>query len=251
MRDYSDHATLTVSDCVLTANKGGTLFGGIGINNELGPAAPVERGNPRDAGEAYADRPAGFPSLMVVNCIISDNSGSGVANRSAIVTIINSSISGNFVGNSGGQFGTGGGIYTGGGKLPGNLTVINSTISGNFASLGGGGIESDFSALSVVNSTISGNSIGDPDYGDGGGIGASSGTLVNSNGYRQLGCYLWRRLRWNGGNRKYNPDRECGGEHRWQCHVARLQRQQRRCRRSSKRPGRSDQYRPAAWSVAA
>ena len=117
---------------------------------------------------------------MVVNCIISDNSGSGVANRSAIVTIINSSISGNFVGNSGGQFGTGGGIYTGGGKLPGNLTVINSTISGNFASLGGGGIESDFSALSVVNSTISGNSIGDPDYGDGGGIGASSGTLVNS-----------------------------------------------------------------------
>ncbi len=180
MRDYSDHATLTVSDCVVTANKGGTLFGGIGINNELGPAAPVERGNPRDAGEAYADRPAGFPSLMVVNCIISDNSGSGVANRSAIVTIINSSISGNFVGNSGGQFGTGGGIYTGGGKLPGNLTVINSTISGNFASLGGGGIESDFSALSVVNSTISGNSIGDPDYGDGGGIGATSVTLVNS-----------------------------------------------------------------------
>ena len=104
MRDYSDHATLTVSDCVVTANKGGTLFGGIGINNELGPAAPVERGNPRDAGEAYADRPAGFPSLMVVNCIISDNSGSGVANRSAIVTIINSSISGNFVGNSHGRY---------------------------------------------------------------------------------------------------------------------------------------------------
>jgi hypothetical protein len=177
---YSDHATLTVSDCVVTANKGGTLFGGIGINNELGPAAPVERGNPSDAREAYADRPAGFPSLMVVNCIISDNSGSGVANRSAIVTIINSTISGNFVGNSGGQFGTGGGIYTGGGKLPGNLTVINSTISGNFASLGGGGIASDFSSLTIVNSTISGNSTGDPDYGNGGGIGASSVTVVNS-----------------------------------------------------------------------
>ena len=101
-------------------------------------------------------------------------------NFSADVTIINSTISGNFVGNSGGQFGTGGGINTGGGKLPGNLTVINSTISGNFASLGGGGIASGFSGLTIVNSTISGNSIGDPDYGNGGGIGASSVTLVNS-----------------------------------------------------------------------
>jgi hypothetical protein len=177
---YSDHATLTVRDCVVTANKGGTRFGGIGINNSLGPAAPVEGENPRDAREAYADHPAGFVTLTVANCVISDNSGSGVGNYSAIVTIINSTISGNFVGNSGGQFGTGGGINTGGGKLPGNLTVINSTISGNFASLGGGGIASDFSGLTIVNSTISGNSIGDPDYGNGGGIAASSVTLLNS-----------------------------------------------------------------------
>jgi hypothetical protein len=177
---YSDHATLTVSDCVVTANKGGTRFGGIGIDNALGPAAPVEGGNPRDAREAYADHPAGFVTLTVANCVISDNSGSGVGNFSADVTIFNSTISGNFVGNSGGQFGTGGGIDTDGGKLPGNLTVINSTISGNFASLGGGGIASGFSGLTIVNSTISGNSTGDPDKGTAGGIGASAVTLLNS-----------------------------------------------------------------------
>jgi hypothetical protein len=175
---YSDHATLTVSDCVVTANKGGTRFGGIGIDNSLGPAAPVEGGNPRDAREAYADHPADFVTLTVANCVISDNSGSGVDNFSADVTIINSTISGNFVGNSGGQFGTGGGVNTGGGKLPGNLTVINSTISGNSASLGGGGIASGFSVLTIVNSTISGNSVGDPDDGYGGGVVASGGGVV-------------------------------------------------------------------------
>ena len=40
---YSDHSTLTVSNCVVTANKGGSLFG-IGINGILGPTTRVERG---------------------------------------------------------------------------------------------------------------------------------------------------------------------------------------------------------------
>jgi hypothetical protein len=178
---YSDHATLTVSNCVVTRNNGDSSFGGIGINNDFGPSAPVERGNPRDAREAYADHPAAFfPTLMIANCVISDNAGSGVENSSAVVTIIDSTISGNSVSNSGGQFGEGGGIYTGGGKLPGDLTVINSTISNNFASLGGGGIASGFSGLTIVNSTISGNSVGDPDYGGGGGLAASTLTITNS-----------------------------------------------------------------------
>jgi hypothetical protein len=116
---YSDHASLTVSNCVVTANKGDNSFGGIGINNLLGPVAPVQHGNPREAREAYANHPAGFATLTVANCVISDNSGSGIENQSAIVTIINSTISGNSVGNSGGQFGEGGGIYTGGASSPG------------------------------------------------------------------------------------------------------------------------------------
>ena len=128
---FSDHATLTVSNCVVSDNIGGFSFGGIGIDNTLGPAAPVERGNARDGRGAYTNHPAGFPMLAVANCVISDNSGSGVQNLSAPVTIINTTISGN-------SADEGGGINTGGGKLPGNLTVINSTISGNFASSDGG-----------------------------------------------------------------------------------------------------------------
>ena len=167
---FSDHATLTVSNCVVSDNIGGPSFGGIGIDNNLGPAAPVERGNARDGRRAYTNHPAGFPMLTVANCVISDNSGSGVQNLSAPVTIINTTISGN-------SADEGGGINTGGGKLPGNLTVINSTISGNFASSDGGGIASCFSGLTIVNSTISGNSVGDPDYGYGGGIAAGSGVV--------------------------------------------------------------------------
>jgi hypothetical protein len=167
---FSDHATLTVSNCVVSDNIGGFSVGGIGIDNNLGPAAPVERGNARDGRRAYTNHPAGFPMLTVANCVISDNSGSGVQNLSAPVTIINTTISGNSADG-------GGGIYTGGGKLPGNLTVINSTISGNFASSDGGGIASGFSVLTIVNSTISGNSVGDPDYGDGGGIASGYGVV--------------------------------------------------------------------------
>ena len=167
---FSDHATLTVSNCVVSDNIGGFSFGGIGIDNIRGPAAPAERGNARDGRGPYTSHPAGFPMLTVANCVISDNSGSGVQNLSAPVTIINTTISGN-------SAEEGGGINTGGGKLPGNLTVINSTISGNFASSDGGGIASFFSGLTIVNSTISGNTVGDPDYGDGGGIAAGSGVV--------------------------------------------------------------------------
>jgi hypothetical protein len=164
---YIDHGEASVSNCIVSDN---IAFGGISIDNRNGPAVPVERGNASDGRRAYANHPAGFPMLTVANCVISDNSGSGVDNRSARVTIINTTISGN-------SAGEGGGIYTGGGKLPGNLTVINSTISGNFASSDGGGIASGFSVLTIVNSTISGNSVGDPDYGDGGGIASGYGVV--------------------------------------------------------------------------
>jgi hypothetical protein len=175
----SDYATLSVSNCVVTANNAYDC-GGIAINNAPppGPTAPGEREDLRDAREGCGDHPAGFVTLTVANCIISDNSGPGVWNLSATVTITNSTISGNFVDNSGS--GEGGGIYTSGTKLPGDLTVINSTISGNFAFYDGGGISSGFSGLTIINSTISGNSTGDPDYGYGGGVATSGGTISNS-----------------------------------------------------------------------
>ena len=39
------------------------------------------------------------------------------------------------------------------------------------------GIASFFSGLTIVNSTISGNTVGNPDYGDGGGIASGSGVV--------------------------------------------------------------------------
>ena len=255
---YSDHASLTVTDCVVTANKGHSSLGGIGINNARGPTAPLEHRNDCDVHEAFGERPAGgFATLTIANCVISDNFGSGVENLSARVTIIDSTISGNFADNSQGRFGEGGGIYTGGAKFPGNLTVINSTISGNFAFSDGGGIVSGFSVVTIVNSTISGNSTGDPDNGYGGGIAADGGGVVTarSDHYeqhreRQLSCDLRWCLRRHSRNQKHNPERERVRKHRWHCHFARLQHQQRRRRRSFERPRRSDQHRPAAWSVA-
>ena len=176
---YSDHASLTVTDCVVTANKGHSSLGGIGINNARGPTAPLEHRNDCDVHEAFGERPAGgFATLTIANCVISDNFGSGVENLSARVTIIDSTISGNFADNSQGRFGEGGGIYTSGAKFPGNLTVINSTISGNFAFSDGGGIVSGFSVVTIVNSTISGNSTGDPNNGYGGGIAADGGGVA-------------------------------------------------------------------------
>jgi hypothetical protein len=59
---------------------------------------------------------------------------------------VNSTVSGNSAGT------TGGGI--GGGEL----TIVNSTVSGNSAGMSGGGLSTFFSSLRVANSTISGNS---------------------------------------------------------------------------------------------
>jgi hypothetical protein len=161
---YNDHAILSVSDCIITANS----YSGIDNYNSHGPSLSVELDN--DRGDAKKiDGP--FPGdLTIANTIISDNSEHGIYNNGGYVTILNTTISGN----SGEE---GGGINTGGGKLPGNLTVINSTISGNFASSDGGGIASFFSGLTIVNSTISGNTVGDPDYGYGGGIASGSGVV--------------------------------------------------------------------------
>ena len=92
--------------------------------------------------------------MTIANTIVSDNSEHGVYNFEGHVTILNSTLSGN----SAGLDNSGGGIYTGGSKLPGNVMVINSTISGNFAFSDGGGISSGFSVLTIINSTVSGNS---------------------------------------------------------------------------------------------
>ena len=165
---YNDHGTLTVSDCVVTGNSG---FG-LRADGSFGPQA--ERGNDhRDVKNISGDCPA-RACLTIANSIISDNSGPGVDNFSAIATILNSTLTGNSAGQDPGY---GGGIHTDGGKYPGTVTITNSTISGNSAFYGGGGLASGFSALTIVNSTISSNSVDDPNDGYGGGIAAGGGVV--------------------------------------------------------------------------
>jgi hypothetical protein len=158
---YNDHGEASVSNCIVSSNHDGGLF-----NNGVS-------GGPND--HIFGNAP-----LTVADSIINDNSGSGVDNNSGVVTIVNSTISGNSVGKTEGPSDVGGGVYTyqDGGKIPGNLTVINSTISGNFAFSAGGGIACGFSGLTVINSTISGNSAGA--YGGGIANGSLGLMIVNS-----------------------------------------------------------------------
>ena len=136
---------------------------------------PVERGNVRD-GLGVKLTLIILPVILtptVANCVISDNSGFGVDNRSALRHDHQHHHQRQLCSPEGG------GLQIGGGKLPRNLTVINSTISGNFASSDGGGIASGFSVLTIVHSNVSGGiCVGDPDYGDGGGIASGYGVVL-------------------------------------------------------------------------
>ncbi len=100
------------------------------------------------------------------------NGGGGIsANDSAtVVTLNNSTVSGNTFANAVNYFG-GGGI-SGGGRF----SITNSTIANNVASESGGAIE-DFGTFVITDSTISGNSA----VNSGGGIDNRYGTLTLDN----------------------------------------------------------------------
>ena len=154
---YSDHSEASVTNCIVSSNQ----YGGVFNNGESGGPSDHILGG----------------VLTIADGIINDNSGPGVYNDAGFVTIIDTTISGNSVGMTGGQSGLGGGVYTyrDGGKTPGSLTVMNSTINGNFALSDGGGIACGYSGLTIINSTISGNSAGA--YG-GGIVAGSFGMMI-------------------------------------------------------------------------
>jgi hypothetical protein len=195
-----NEGVLTVSNCVVSGNSGGGIFNGYGvlfvsycdvsgnsygIYNYYGESSVshcIVSSN--QSGGVFNYGVTGGPNdqilggfLTIADSILDDNSGPGVDNNAGGVTIVDTTISGNSVGKTGGPSDVGGGVYTyqDGGKIPGNLTVINSTISGNFAFSAGGGIACGESSLTVINSTISGNSAGA--YG-GGIVGGSFGTMI-------------------------------------------------------------------------
>ena len=158
---WNDHAMLTLGNCVVTGNSSSDGNGG-GIKNDA-----------FDHGSA---------TLEIDNCTISNNSalcapscpdGGGIYSVGgvsvAMVTVTNSTISGNSAG------------YEGGGITNyGAMTVINCTISGNSGGAYGGGVQND-GTLTVSDSIISNNSAGNA---EGGGIYneyESGGTVMVTN----------------------------------------------------------------------
>jgi hypothetical protein len=136
----NDHATLTLTNCAVDTNE---AFGGGGICN---------------------DGAGGTATLTIVDSSVTSNratggkvglGGGGIYNDGSL-TIINSTISGNFA-DSGSPYNLGiaGGIFSQGGTL----TITNSTITDNFAGNEGGGISS-CSTLTITDSTVSGNGAG-------------------------------------------------------------------------------------------
>ncbi len=112
--------------------------------------------------------------LTVSNSTLSGNSaksqGGGIANNGGTVIVSSSTLSNNTA--NGGQ---GGGILNGGGGM---MTLDNSTITGSWGYTGGAGILDNGTSLTVSNSTITGNTSYD---GSGGGISVGGGTVTITN----------------------------------------------------------------------
>jgi len=147
----------------ITGTVTSTIFG-ITIQNGVGTGGGIWVSDPSS-------------NLALNNSTVMSNTsdaGGGILN-SGVLTITNSTVSGNTV------FGMGGCAVGGGIANVGTLMLISSTVSGNSADGYGGGIYND-GTLAIINSTISGNSVscftGGGIYN--GGFGGS-GTITMSN----------------------------------------------------------------------
>jgi hypothetical protein len=76
----------------------------------------------------------------------SNNFGAGVYNNAATLSIVDSTLSGNFAT-------YGGGVY----NYFGTLSIVNSTLSGNNARSSGGGVYNNLGTVFIAGSTLSGN----------------------------------------------------------------------------------------------
>jgi hypothetical protein len=119
-----------------------------------------------------SDKTVTISGLTIANG--AGDSGGGIYNEHAALTLSNCTVSGN----SASHFG--GGIFSYGSLRSATLTLNNSTISGNSASFGGG-IDNYVATLTANNSTLSGNSAS---FGGGienvAGYGSATLTLNNS-----------------------------------------------------------------------
>jgi predicted outer membrane repeat protein len=177
---YNDHASLILSDCVVSSNMGPNSAGGIFNDGSMGSASLqvdhcVFANNSAyvRGGAIYSSGDSGSAQLHVGTSTLTDNSanGGGAIYNDHGALMLNDCM----VTNNSATFG-GGGIYNDG-RLQGaaTLEVSNTTLNGNsvqpFAGDGGGAIYNDggFSGsanVHITNSTLSNNSA----YVRGGGI---------------------------------------------------------------------------------
>ena len=170
---YNDGATLTVNDCVFSANSGGG-YGGGGIMNDASNANAnltvnncLFDGNSADflgGGILNFTTSSTTANLTVSNCTISNNSaddGGGIVNYGSDGTVTSVVSNTTITGNSA-EFGRGGAIHNDAVFVGGSatLTVSSCTISNNSAYFSGGGIGNSAGNLQISNCTVSGNSAG-------------------------------------------------------------------------------------------
>ena len=109
----------------------------------------LSNGNAKKGGGAVSNE----GDLVINNCIMSNNfaivSGGAIDNFGGNLTLNQSTLTGNFLD----EFGFGGAIANDG---AGTVSVINSTIHGNFADFSGGAIDNQ-GMLTIIGSTLSGN----------------------------------------------------------------------------------------------
>jgi hypothetical protein len=197
----ANSGTLTISACIISGNRATSdIGGGIFSSGTLTVSNSILSDNfALEGGGALAS--FGDATVTVSDSMLSGNStdlnqfgeGGAINNDGRMMTVINSTVSGNSALNGGGisngahggmlmlrnstvsgNYGVGlaGGIYNHGGTL----MVSSSTVSGNSTNGRGGGIYNNQANVTVSSSTLSGNLAG-----EGGGIYNYGGSLTVSN----------------------------------------------------------------------
>ncbi|MBW2380638.1 MAG: right-handed parallel beta-helix repeat-containing protein [Deltaproteobacteria bacterium] len=129
-----DVATMTLTDSTVSGNHG---HQGAGISNDgtLTLANSTVAGNTAKGGSGGGIANEGLGVLTLTNCTIRENRAEAVEDDEF-----------------GPFWGVGGGISSGG-----VLTLVNSTVSGNTAVEGGGIAQTDAGSMTLTNTTVSGN----------------------------------------------------------------------------------------------
>ncbi len=149
---FNDHATLTISNCVVSANSSRGFGAGVFSTGREGKAhlAIIHSSISGNAGTGIYSE---YGTLSLESCLLLTNSagayGGGIYNDNTTLDINRTTLSGNTAGSSGG------------GMIIINSTanVRNTTLSGNFAGFSGGGFSSTFGAtVNLANCTFSANS---------------------------------------------------------------------------------------------